>query len=166
MSIRAERPSEREQRAAAGTENNHTAARIGQASGHAFPARAAAWDPRQSFACPWRSGCGRLLLRVLEQFLTKNRDFAGGFDPQADLAPVNIHNSDTDILTDIDLFTQLSAQDQHSLPSFERGVNWCAAELYATEPEDKENFSSFFPLRQVLEVSNFDTTGIQGKVGQ
>src|SRR5262249_16266343 len=48
-----------------------------------------------------------------QQFLAENRDFTRRLDAQPNLAPVNIDDSDADIIADIDFFTQFAAQYQH-----------------------------------------------------
>src|SRR5439155_24373506 len=62
-----------------------------------------------------RRGGGGGLIPCLqgEQLLTEDRHITRGFDPQADLAPVDVHDRDTDVFTDNDLFTEFAAEDQH-----------------------------------------------------
>jgi hypothetical protein len=43
--------------------------------------------------------------------LTEDRHIARSFDPQPNLAAVNIDNRDADIVADVDLLTQFPTQD-------------------------------------------------------
>src|SRR5207244_3209767 len=54
-----------------------------------------------------------LLLVQREQFLPVNRHVARGLDPQANLAAIDIHNGDTDVIADVDLFPELTTEYEH-----------------------------------------------------
>src|SRR5262249_43216882 len=67
-----------------------------------------------------------------QPLLTVDGHVARGVDAEANLAPVDIDDGDADVLTDVDLFTELAAEDQHGRypPSARRGCR--PAEFYAT----------------------------------
>src|SRR4051794_40724552 len=58
-----------------------------------------------------RRGCSRL--GVAQEFLTEDRHITRGFDSQTNLAAINVNHGDADVVADVDLFTQFSAQYQH-----------------------------------------------------
>jgi hypothetical protein len=50
------------------------------------------------------------LLVERKQFLAVNRDIPRSFDPKADLAAVDVHNRDADIVSDVNLFPELATE--------------------------------------------------------
>ena len=48
-----------------------------------------------------------------QQLLAEDRDVSRRLDPQANLAAVDVDHGDTNVLVDVDLLTQLAAQNQH-----------------------------------------------------
>src|SRR5262249_36921726 len=48
-----------------------------------------------------------------QQLLPVDGDVPGRLDAQADLAPVDVDDRDADVLADVDLFSELAAEDQH-----------------------------------------------------
>src|SRR5262245_52520295 len=46
-------------------------------------------------------------------FFAINGDFAGSFDADSDLIPIDLHHRDSNVLTNDDFLTQLPAQNQH-----------------------------------------------------
>jgi len=81
-----------------------------------------------------RDGVGRL---EREQLLPVNGDIAGCLDAQPDLAAINVHDGDTDILTDENLLTQFPAENQHdvALPISQPVVNFLPNSTPRIAPE-------------------------------
>src|SRR5262245_33523208 len=59
--------------------------------------------------------CGSVWRRMVERqlLLPVDRHVARGFDPEADLAAIDVHHRDADIVADVDLFPELAAENQH-----------------------------------------------------
>src|SRR5437868_7153669 len=62
-----------------------------------------------------------------QQLLAVDGHVARGVDAEANLAPVDVHDGDTDVVTDVDFFTELAAEDQHGCfpPSSEAWLTSC-----------------------------------------
>src|SRR5262249_6446953 len=56
---------------------------------------------------------GRGVLGGAQKLLAEDRHIARGFDPQANFAAIDIDDGDANIVVDVDLFTQFSAEHQH-----------------------------------------------------
>src|SRR5690242_8847086 len=91
---------------------------------------------------PWKRGLNSLAqgrsirwtgrgLVQRQQFLAENGHLTGSFDPQANLAPVDVHDRDANIFVDINLFAKFSAQNQHIATLLRASGDWFPAELYA-----------------------------------
>src|SRR5437763_16811840 len=52
-------------------------------------------------------------MRRGDQLLADNRHIARCFNSKANLAPIDVHHRDANVVVDVDLFTQLAAQYQH-----------------------------------------------------
>src|SRR5437773_4989367 len=48
-----------------------------------------------------------------QQLLPIDRHVTGRFDPKPNLAAVNVHHGDADVVADENLFAKLAAEDQH-----------------------------------------------------
>ena len=53
------------------------------------------------------------LLVQRKQFLAVDGDIPRSFDPKADLAAVDVHNRDADIVSDVNLFPEFATEYQH-----------------------------------------------------
>src|SRR5207237_9289659 len=60
---------------------------------------------------------GRLWLKR-KQFLPEDRNIARRLNAQANLAPVDVHHGDPNVVSNANLLAELSAQHQHDAASF------------------------------------------------
>src|SRR5262249_49366471 len=58
-----------------------------------------------------------------QQLLPVDRNVARGFDAQTNLASVDVHDRDADIIADVDLLTEFPTEDQH-LATLLRAKQW------------------------------------------
>src|SRR5436190_24277045 len=80
-------------------------------------APAAAGELRAAAGSGDRHGRGRgvRLRRVVQrqELLAVDRHVPGRFDAQPNLAPIDVHDRDADVVADEDFFAELTAEDQH-----------------------------------------------------
>src|SRR5262245_24512549 len=74
----------------------------------------------------------RLVILQRQQFLPVDRHVTRCLDPQADLASIDVHDGDADVVTDVDLLTQFATQDQHLATLLRAKQWWLAIVLYPT----------------------------------
>jgi hypothetical protein len=78
-------------------------------------------------------GIAPLLLIQREQFLPVNRDVARRFDPQSNLASVDIDDGNADIVADENLLSQFPTENQHvATLLLSAKSSMMPAELYVT----------------------------------
>jgi hypothetical protein len=97
-----------------------------------------------------------------QEFLTEDRHVARGFDPQANLAAIDIDNRNADIVVDVDLLTQFSAEHQHFATLLRAmPIDWvrfyCSPRLRKAGIREES-----FLLITRLNKSKFDTTCMIG----
>ena len=57
-----------------------------------------------------------------KEFLAINGNIPGGFDAKAYFAPVDVHHSDANIIANVNLFAEFSAEHQHIATSVKQGA--------------------------------------------
>src|SRR5262245_34687738 len=62
-----------------------------------------------------------------QQLLPVDRHVPGGLDAEADFAAVDVDNGDADVIADVNLFAEFSAQDQHGVATLLRAWSWCTS---------------------------------------
>src|SRR5262249_42172855 len=78
-----------------------------------------------------------------------DRHVPRGLDPQADLAAVDVHDGNADVVADVNLFAQFAAQDQH-LATLLRAKQWlaCTSILLHSTMEAVSSRRTFFPPKK------------------
>src|SRR6516162_6093063 len=66
-----------------------------------------------------------------QKLLAVDRDVTRRLDPQANFTPINIDDRNADVIADVDLFSELTAEDQH-VATLLRAKQWLTPVLYAT----------------------------------
>src|SRR5262249_53579121 len=88
---------------------------------------------------------GRLVVLQRQEFLAEDRHVTGGLDAEADLAAVDVHDGDADVVADDDLFAELTTEDQH-VATLLRARLWVSScRILSYEPDRHPVPGNVFP---------------------